>query len=456
MSATPPQSAEDFNIVEAVITTDRSPVVINIANIIAEVNIYESIYNQYLTGSVLLVDDQDIQAMVGFEGTERLKLSFEVPGNLPGTKRITKNFVIVNIKKTHKYNDYTEILLLTIIEEHAFRSSVQLISKSYTGRGEEIIGSLLLDNLNKTIDDAATRGFSTFKTSYQEPFRFITPYISPLDAVKTILRKITTDNGMPYYCYSTFSSDNMVIADLETIIQREPSQKNPFIFSQSIANSSEVFTPYSIQSYELSNNDDTLLLSQLGAIGSIHSVLNISNGQKQLEHVDINNVFRGLVDAEIIPRDQNKLLLDNSFIVDPTKNPERILANYDSRYFHQIAGSTYPTWNSRNAAKNWTEEKDPYSYKMRIYRYAIEQFLHKNTANIVLPGILFLTGRPEYDTGNQINIQILKNSPDQGNNTDPKRSGRYIIISKRHIFNKTTQSHTVSIECGRLSSSNSV
>lgn len=448
-----PQSAEDFILADVTINTDRFLKSLNITNVTAEINIFESIYNQYLTGSILIMDDANIFGTMDIQGTERVRLAFKYPGSV---KEVAKNFVITNIEKTFKQNDYTQIVLLSIVEDFAYYNNLQQISKAYSGRGEDIIKNILLDNLKKQYEDATVtpyRGFNTFKQSFQDPFKYIIPYTTPLDAVKTILRKMTTDHGAPYFCYSTLSSQHLILADLETILQRAPiNTGKPFTFSQSTTNSTIDKTPYTIYNYESTNYEDTLLLSQLGAIGSLHSALNLSTGEKTLEHIDINEVFRQLTAAGVFNSQQNKILLDNKFKADPNSQDQRLLGDFNSRYYHQVAGNTYPY---QPNLKNWTEEKDIYTYKLRIYKYAIEQFMQKNIVTLTIPGLLFISGSPQLEVGNQIEIAVNKNiipNPETQSNEvkDPKKSGNFVILSKRHVFKVTDQSHVVTLECSRI------
>ena len=455
MSRVEVQSAEDFILNEVILTSDRfNGSAINLTNVVAELNIFESIYEQYLTGSIFLVDDNDLYRSLNLQGTERIKIILSLPGG--SATPIEKNFVIVNIQKSYKYNDYTTTFVFTIIEDYGFYNETQKISKSYDGRGEDIIEKILIDNLNVKLDRNIE--YKKFKQSHQSPFRYIVPYQTPLEAAKTVLQKMSTVNGSPYYLYSSLSSDNMILADLETIIERVPINiGKPFAFTQ--ANNKNISLkrlPYSIYTYETPNVEDTLMLSQMGAIGSLHSAFNITTGQKTLEHVDVNFVLQRLKQASVIKPDQ-ELLLDNKFKPDPEGKSQKTLGEYNSKYYHQIGGNTYPF--SPNV-RNWTEEQGITDYQLRIMKYCIEQFLLKNTINITVPGLLFLAKNPRYDVGNQINILLNRNSiPDNASAPvdliDEKKSGSYIVLSKRHIFKVTDQSHIVSLECSRLTNTRS-
>ena len=445
-----PNSAEDFILQDANITSNRFSKTIAINNIIAEINIYESMFSQFLTGSMLIMDDSGLVNTIDLQGTETIELSFKIPG--PNTTLISKKFVITSVEKSYKQNDSTTILLLTIIEDIGYYNNVMQISKSYTGRGEDIIRNILKDNLSKDLATKTDLSFEPFKQSFQDTFRYIVPYTTPLDAVRTVLRKMSSERGSPYFCYSTLLSKNQILADLETILERPAiNATKPFRFNQSQTNANLKATPYSIYSYDTTSSDDTLLLAQLGAVGSLHSALNVSTGEKTLEHIDVNEVFRQLKQVNVL-ENKDKIMLDNQFVADPSGIDPRLLGEHNSRYFHQIAGSTYPLTPN---VRNWTEEKDIYSYKIRIQKFAIEHFLQKNVISLTIPGLLFISGSYRLDVGNQIEVAVNKSEiPSSDNNlsdvVDKKKSGSFIILTKRHVFKTIDQSHIVSIECARL------
>ena len=54
--------------------------VIDIKNLVQELNIYESIYKNALTGSLVIVDAQNLIAKLEINGTERISFQLSTPG----------------------------------------------------------------------------------------------------------------------------------------------------------------------------------------------------------------------------------------------------------------------------------------------------------------------------------------------------------------------------------------
>ena len=143
------QSAEDFNLKRVVINSDRFNTEIDITNITVEINIYENIYSMYLTGSIMIVDDNGLFSFADFQGTERLTVELGSPD--PSDATLSKTFIMNKIDRTAQTNDHTKVIAVTLIEDVLFYNNVQSVSKSYEGSGEKIIENVLFDKLNKRL-----------------------------------------------------------------------------------------------------------------------------------------------------------------------------------------------------------------------------------------------------------------------------------------------------------------
>ena len=176
-------SAKDYLIESAVITADRSEgSEIDITAIIIQLNIFENIERAYLTGSVTVKDDLDLINQIDITGTERLELVISIPTN---PVSLTINFIIEGIESAIKYGDQPEMVTFKLIQQVAFDSSTRKFSKAYSGKPEEIIASILKDNLNLDLINLSI-------PSAQAEMKVIIPYMTPLQACDWILSRMTT------------------------------------------------------------------------------------------------------------------------------------------------------------------------------------------------------------------------------------------------------------------------
>jgi hypothetical protein len=420
--------------------------------IVAELSIYENITYPFLTGSMVMQDDHDLYRLVDLNGTEKITVEYQIADkSLPS---IVKSFYIANLVSSTKTNDYTSILAFNLIEDIGYFDLVQPISRYYDGKGEDIIRDMINDALSKQVD------LSLAKDSFQSAFRYIVPYVSAFTAAKTILEKMSTSMGLPYFLFATLGSDNITLTDLETILSEPPSNKGaPFTYSQGQTQLTDLKSQaLSIHTYEGYNLEDTLKLAQNGAIGSRYININASTGEIVNTHIDMNAYIQILIDNGILNENTKSLLTNNgAFIVDPSGNNLNRLSDFDSKVVSDIGSTVYPNsgLNSFNG-----EERKEYNQLKNVKNYML-QLLQKNIYKIFVPGLVFMLNN-KMTVGTQIAIEILKNSPEpqpgmgKDKLIDEKRSGNYIILAKRHIFDIVEEKHNVSLEISRISNAETI
>ena len=196
-------SAEQIEIVEISISSERfrDNLKLHIAGqetaapTAVELNIFENIMIPYLTGKLVIADDNDLYRITQMSGTERVKIVLKNPASQEGL--IEKTFMITSIRRTVKVNDTTSLLELDILENCAYFSYLRPISKSYTGTSKEVVSKILAENLN----------LSLVPDYCKEPegaeIRYIVPWMTPLEAASNIVNKMHTENGLPYFLFSS-------------------------------------------------------------------------------------------------------------------------------------------------------------------------------------------------------------------------------------------------------------
>ena len=123
---------------------------IDIIQTSVELSMFEHISMPYLTGKLVLVDDFGLLDFPGIKGSEKIVIEFGYPASY--IKNITKTFIIRSIASAETYNDFTNVFVFDLIEDIGYYDKVQKISKGYTGTGEQIIQSILQDNLGIELD----------------------------------------------------------------------------------------------------------------------------------------------------------------------------------------------------------------------------------------------------------------------------------------------------------------
>ena len=446
--AEPITSAEQLRIISIRIESERfnKPLLISSGGtstgIVIEANIYEDLSKPFLTGNIILQDDQDIYRLADISGTEKVIIDFVTPDN--SSDVITVKFIINEVTDSIKYNDFASVLVLSLIEDIKYFNDIQKFSKAYTGTGEDIIKAIVKDKINREVV------IESKKLSAQKTFRYIVPYQNPFAAIKTILRKISTENGFPFFFYSSIIDDKLYLTDLETIIGQEPFNRDrPFVYDQSNTIKNDLESQATnITSYEASVLDDTLHLATYGGMGSKYESVNATTGNPFETHIDMNQHFKDLVGAELFPKSQNIINIDLDFIADPSGVNTNTIVEYDSKIVSRVMSEPYLD------ANGFDHEASTGQETLYIIKDNITHHLLKNMYSVNAHGLLFSVANITTCVGHLLRMNIYRN--DMGTDTasgkaiDEKRSGDFVIMAKRHCFDVAGEKHNVAIQLSRI------
>tara|TARA_R100000951_G_scaffold115714_2_gene124715 strand:+ start:1043 stop:2389 length:1347 start_codon:yes stop_codon:yes gene_type:complete len=408
---------------------DQTPVAVAL-------DIFENIYYPYLTGYLYMSDDNDVVRTIQARGTERLDVVLRSPG---ATTFIEKTFIISSMPKSVKVNDTTSHLLLELTEDHGYFNEIQKINKAYKGTGPEIIKKIVEDNTTKKLK------LGYYQDVDQPEMRYVVPWQSSYQAVNTVMRNITTPSYLPYFFFSTLSSNNLILADLETIMRRPAFNKDirPYTFSRAGLNKNASLEEiaFNIGSIQTDHTNDTLTMAKKGALGSYVETLDSLTGQALPSRIDMREEFKRVINNNPEVFQGLDIPIDRFFRVDD--KPIDLITDYNSKIFSSIACSPYKDFNGLAS--------DNLSILKILIKNNFIRHMGNNSFNIFVPGLAFGIDKLDRSVGSQINIRILKDGAGDGPNPyDERRSGDYIMMSKRHIFDIVDNTHNVVMRVGRI------
>ena len=109
-----------------------------------------------------------------------------------------------------------------------FKSNLQVLSKAYEGTPLQIIGKILTGSLDVSLDKTLLKG----SEPAQENMSIISPYLTPIETIQWIRNMCTTEgSGYPFFLFGTVHSDDIKVASLESIIDKQPAFNNPFVLA---------------------------------------------------------------------------------------------------------------------------------------------------------------------------------------------------------------------------------
>ena len=200
-----PEFAGDYNL-DSINLIGNDGNVIDIKRLVAELNIFESIYSNSVTGSVVITDTLNLIARLPLQGTERIAFKLSTPGVgndkdgvIDASIKTGIPFHIYKLSNREQISEGIIKYVLHFCSKGMVRNIRTKVSQAYTGPLHEAVANICTD---KSYLDCRQR-------LYYEPTRnkttIVIPNMRPLDAVNLIASKSLSKNtkGAGYYFYET-------------------------------------------------------------------------------------------------------------------------------------------------------------------------------------------------------------------------------------------------------------
>lgn len=428
-------SPYQYEIISCKIETDRKSIAYELAASVAELVLFEHIEKPYISGNLVVLDDANIFENIDFMGTEKVHIKLRVPSS---DNFIRKTFYIREVEAAVNTNDQVQMLVFSIIDEDFYLSSLINIQKKYEGPPNQIIKSIIRDNLpNKNIlsrDDPI-----------QSAIRFIVPNMTPMGAMQVMKDRSTDDMGSPFYLFASVTDNDLRFFSLREMLDRRPlnADYTPYKFNQKTAQDDQLppgYAAFNITNWEYKNNENIHKLIMNGDVGAQYQYVDTTS--------NLTASYKHSIDAIYAKLFQTSSIIAQAPTYDPiTKVNNKLLHDYTSRIIsHVVTSRTFENIN------NLHEDNSPAFHREKSISKTLKNFLLKSSIDITVPGINFLTSERHMTTGNIIAIEALKNYiPDGGDNNviDKKKSGNYMIYAARHTFSGPR--YEVTLTCGKLS-----
>jgi hypothetical protein len=453
--AYPQQRGQEYLLSKAEISADRSlpdgPV--DVKAYIGEISFFEDLEKPYVTAQIAMMDDSGTFSRLKLKGTEYITLTIEaLEDDLKALGiQFTLKMNIVSIIKTGKTADRTEFFLLDCISPHAYRDAAIKISKSYTGKIEQIAEAVLRNHLDVDVDTSYSI------ESIQDPIRILTPYISPLETVEMLLDRATSETGCPYYAWSTLydqveGRDKVRIGNIETMLQAPAFNEDlPYTFNaadtQSKATKGVSEQVTTVKEVRIENVENTLQMIDEAAVGSMMQSLDTYTSQRYARHFEVSQLLDKLKEKNVIKETTDQNVFDTDQVLEFSGESKKV-DKWDARYINTI--TSYGTYGSVNSYHDVFDQSQALN---KIRASAIKTLLNKNMIDVTLPGVTFLAALGKGNSGVSVgdiikvdffnsDLAALESGEDIYNN---ERSGYYLVHKCRNIFRDTTHNVVISI-----------
>ena len=412
---------------------------LDITNFLIELNLYESIFNPVVSGTLTLSDSTNLLSLFPLIGEEFIFINVVTP-SLDDGKRIFKTFKVYSIANKAYANDgSTTIYELNIISTEAFNDTLNPLFIAFEGTPQQIISSIFLNYLQavRNLPLSKLTGNSgdidktslTFLESPDNIIKFVSPGWTPIQCINWIASKSlpSKDKAANYLFWETtkgfyFGSTDKLFNNAKKLLN------GTYFYSQSYINSlgpDEKFKAmYSIKSLSVEKTLDQLDNTRTGYLSSTLIDINLYNKTFKNVVYDHGNKFAGyshLDDNEAVP------LFDTSTVRNPAGYIE---INYSVPKLHNNTNTNF----------------DEISKYMHGNRRSNMLELNNFKMQLVVPG------RTDLEAGNIIKIVFPKGSPGALSSSDKSKdiqdklyTGYYMITNLSHKINPKTHYITMNV-----------
>lgn len=446
-----PEFAGDY-VLDKVVLMNHVGHKVDIKFLMQELNIYESIYKNAVTGSIVIGDEGNQIARMSIQGLERIGFHLKTPG-VPYAKEdvIDASFEtgepyhIYKITNRKQATPGLMIYTLHFASREFMRNIRTKVSQAYDGKYDRAVIDIMKDR-----DYLDSR-----KKLHYEPTgnanKIVVPNLPPFDAINMIAKRSVADksNGVGYYFYETtggfyFRSWASMITN-QGEFSRAPRQQfyyQPLKMSSDSKSTDQdkIEREYeSVEAYEFVNNfHDVASNTVLGTYA--HRVISHDLFNKSYDIADYNfhREYRRTPHTDTVGQNSNNRfpVMDTPVDYDNADN----LSDYkESRVSLQ---TTTP----------FLHDKDVGTYGLDVDIDGEKTGQGISQGNQVIEGtslLLTVKGQSYIQAGDlitfnlrDVNLDMNKENPD-----DPRFSGNYVITKVRHVV--TGEQYKMILECAK-------
>ena len=428
--------------------------VTDIKNLVQEMNIYESIYKNALTGSIVIIDAQNLIAKLEIQGLERISFKLATPGAhgsrdiVDASEATGHPFHVYKITDRKQLAPGTLLYTLHFGSREFMRNLRTKVSQAYNGRLDRSVYNIFLDE--SYLDSKKTLTFEPCGNSD----KVVIPNLRPFDAINMIADKALPEKseGVGYYFYETTkgfhfrSWENMVTSEGQF---RRPTKQEFYYMPLNITDpniDNKIEHEYkSVESYRFINNFHDIAANTVGGTYG-HRVISYNLFDKSFEQDDYHyhNDFVFSKHTEFAGRNANEKYAIAESNVDEkpadSKTGTSSVSDYPESRVSLQSTTKFLHNEDKGAVYGLDVIQDGKLTGKRIAQQA--QVVQGTTLKLVVKGQSYL------EAGDLIEFKLR--SVDEKNTDgaeDPQYAGKYVITKIRHQIN--AEKYVMVLECAK-------
>ena len=440
--------AGDYNLSHIDLINHKGEI-IDLKYIVVEMNIYESIYKNAVTGSVVITDAKNQMGRLEVQGLERIAFKLFSPGTNDASDQVDASvetgepFHVYKITDRKQVNQGLLVYTLHFASREFMRNIRTKVSQAYKGRPDSMVQSILKDP--EYLDTRKKLKYERCANSDT----IVIPNMRPFDAINMIATKSLPDksDGVGYYFYETvksfhFRSWESMVSSQGTNVRpiKQKFYYMPLKYKDEAVGNKIQHDFQSVQEYRFINNfHDVAANTAMGTYA--HNVITYNIFDKSYQKIDYNYEyeFAQTKHTEVANEksDRERYAVAASSFVD---EDEKKISDYNESRVSLQSTTQFLHNEEKGAGYGINVLQDGRKYAERESQ--INQVTNGTSLHMVVKGQSYI------EAGDLINFNMLAvDSYNLDNLYDPQYSGKYVITKIRHQVN--SQKYTMALECAK-------
>jgi len=457
------QYAGEF-ILERCELISSSGVTADISKVIVEINIFEDIFSNSLTGSIIITDTNNLADNMPIIGQEYISLKVVTPSLRGEAIDFTKNVFCVFESNRTPSSTNSEVIELKICSPELLRNHRTRVSKSYEQTADQIVKSVMENE----------KYINTKKDLYIEPTlgirKILSPNYHPFHLIRNLTREsMSAKNDSPHYLF--FENINgFHFRSIQSLyddgVQGEfhyGDKGTDEVYNDSSDAGKIVQSFKRILSLSVPSKNNSLFDIMGGMLGSkliMHDIYNKKYNTSTFSYFDDHDKHERLEESNA-PKYNNVLIDDENTVGNFTDSrihlhPTSVTTDdRDAQYLRVIDKNTQAAQAEEDrlgidpdreiSTAEEDANKDFMSNRADKWLLQRQQRIHELSSGMTIN--MSVHGNTTLTVGQVISVSLPVFGVDHENTKISKhQSGLYLINKLRHTFNPPTRTHTVSLQ----------
>ena len=457
------QYAGEF-ILERCELISSSGVAADISKVVVEINIFEDIFSNSLTGSIIITDTNNLADNMPIIGQEYISLKVVTPSLRDDAIDFTKNVFCVFESNRTPSSTNSEVIELKICSPELLRNHRTRVSKSYEQTADQIVKSVMENE----------KYINTKKDLYIEPTlgirKILSPNYHPFHLIRNLTREsMSAKNDSPHYLFFEnihgfhFRSIQSLYDDGVQGEFHYGDKGTDEVYNDSSDAGKIVQSFKRILSLSVPSKNNSLFDIMGGMLGSkliMHDIYNKKYNTSTFSYFDDHDKHERLEESNA-PKYNNVLIDDENTVGNFTDSrihlhPTSVTTDdRDAQYLRVIDKNTQAAQAEEDRlgidpdreipTAEEDANKDFMSNRADKWLLQRQQRIHELSSGMTIN--MSVHGNTTLTAGQVISVSLPVFGVDHENTKISKhQSGLYLINKLRHTFNPPTRAHTVSLQ----------